>query len=90
MAMESALVLARALRAQESLEAALAAYQTLRASRTARVTETSRRSGRVAQLKSAPLRLLRDLAFRALPERARLKQLTWIATYDAGAVSLSA
>ncbi|NLE89020.1 MAG: FAD-binding protein [Myxococcales bacterium] len=89
MAMESALVLARAVRELPSLEGALRAYQALRGPRTARVTETSRKVGRIAQLESAPLRFLRDLAFRALPERARRAQLEWLASYDASSVELT-
>lgn len=90
MAMESALILARAIRGHSSVGDALRAYQSVRIPRAARITETSRTIGRVAQLENPVLRFVRDLALRAMPERARLRQLSWLASYDAGIVSLPA
>jgi 2-polyprenyl-6-methoxyphenol hydroxylase-like FAD-dependent oxidoreductase len=84
MAMESALVLARALSVKKSVQEALATYQTLRAPRTARITKTSLQVGQVAQLSSPILAGLRNLAFRMMPEKVRLSQLEWVANYDAG------
>lgn len=88
MAMESGLILARALSEQSTIESALGTYEVTRQPRTARVTETSRKIGQVAQLKNPLLRSLRDFAFRALPESARVAQLEWVARYDASTVTL--
>lgn len=88
MAMESALILARALAQSEDVDDALLRYQKLRAPRTTRVTNMSRTIGQVAQLKNPILRALRDRAFRLMPQRSRNAQLEWVAGYDAASAAL--
>ncbi|MBX3268749.1 MAG: FAD-dependent monooxygenase [Sandaracinaceae bacterium] len=69
MAIEDAIVLARALAAHPTDHArAFAAYERARMPRTSRIVEQSRRVGRIGGWSSAPLVALRSLAFAATPD----------------------
>jgi 2-polyprenyl-6-methoxyphenol hydroxylase-like FAD-dependent oxidoreductase len=68
-AIEDGIVLAHALEHQADIASALAWYQSRRLRRANGFVTRSYRMGQVAQLRSAPLRWLRDTALRAVPTR---------------------
>jgi 2-polyprenyl-6-methoxyphenol hydroxylase-like FAD-dependent oxidoreductase len=67
LAIEDAVVLARAIDRSDDHESALAHYTRARAARTARITRLSRWWGRVGLWKASPLVWLRDQAYRSTP-----------------------
>jgi 2-polyprenyl-6-methoxyphenol hydroxylase-like FAD-dependent oxidoreductase len=68
-AIEDAVVLAEALARHDDVSAALAAYQRRRIARANSFVARSYNFGRLAHLRAAPLRWMRDHALRALPAR---------------------
>lgn len=74
-ALEDAEALAGQLRASTDVQAALLAYQERRRKRAARLVGDSRRVGRLAHLRAAPLRAVRDRAVAMTPERLRNRQI---------------
>jgi len=69
LALEDAVVLAHALAAESSMEAALAAYSSVRGPRVAALSRQSRHLGRLARLTRPSAVALRDLAVRSTPDR---------------------
>jgi 2-polyprenyl-6-methoxyphenol hydroxylase-like FAD-dependent oxidoreductase len=69
LALEDAVVLAHALAAEPSMEAALAAYSSVRGPRVAALSRQSRHIGRLARLTRPCTVALRDLAVRSTPDR---------------------
>jgi 2-polyprenyl-6-methoxyphenol hydroxylase-like FAD-dependent oxidoreductase len=88
MALESAIVLARALAATDDAKRAVAQYVRVRFPRARLVTERSWRVGRIAHLRSGPARWGRDLLMRALPKSIPLRGVTELLDYDASRVAL--
>jgi 2-polyprenyl-6-methoxyphenol hydroxylase-like FAD-dependent oxidoreductase len=74
-ALEDAVALAAAVGERGATPAALAAYAAGRANRVALVVRRSRALGRAAHVPGAPLRALRNALMRAMPERAREREL---------------
>jgi 2-polyprenyl-6-methoxyphenol hydroxylase-like FAD-dependent oxidoreductase len=74
-ALEDAQALGQALETTDSISTALRAYQAQRQRRVARIVVASRRIGRLAHMRSKPLRAARDKAIAMAPERARMRQL---------------
>lgn len=74
-AIEDAVVLADAVAREPSIEAALARYQAARVPRANSFVERSRRMGRIAHLRSSPLRWLRDTAIGLVPPRLAARAL---------------
>jgi 2-polyprenyl-6-methoxyphenol hydroxylase-like FAD-dependent oxidoreductase len=74
-AIEDAVVLADALAKEPTVEAALARYQARRIPRANRFVARSRALGRLAHVRSTPLRWLRDRALASVPRRAALRAL---------------
>jgi 2-polyprenyl-6-methoxyphenol hydroxylase-like FAD-dependent oxidoreductase len=89
MAIESAVVLARALAAHDSLPAALAAYEATRRPRTSYVTAASWRMGRIAHWRHPALRVLRRALVAWTPASMQLRQITRLASYDASTCVLA-
>jgi 2-polyprenyl-6-methoxyphenol hydroxylase-like FAD-dependent oxidoreductase len=83
MAIESAVLLSRALARHDELAPALAAYERVRAPRTAWVTRSSWRIGRLAHARGRALRALRDLMLPLIPERLQLASLVRVLDYRA-------
>jgi 2-polyprenyl-6-methoxyphenol hydroxylase-like FAD-dependent oxidoreductase len=77
-ALEDAQALGEALRTSPDVPAALRTYEERRRQRAARLTTLSRRMGKLAHLRGAPLRALRDRAMAAAPESLRMRQLDLI------------
>jgi 2-polyprenyl-6-methoxyphenol hydroxylase-like FAD-dependent oxidoreductase len=73
-ALEDAVVLANRLRATSDAEAALRAYEAKRIPRTAEIVRRSWQLGRIAQVQSPLGRRVRDLLFRATPQRIQRAQ----------------
>ena|SRR5882672_5226353 len=69
-AIEDAVVLAKAIAEEVTLDAALARYQAKRLARANRFVKRSYRVGQVAHLRARPLRWLRDRALQRIPLRA--------------------
>lgn len=90
MAIESAVVLARALVESSSLEKALSSYEQTRLPRTSLVTRKSRLIGAMAHLRNPVLRGLRNLLLRLTPRASRLAHLRPLVEYDASTVPLAA
>jgi 2-polyprenyl-6-methoxyphenol hydroxylase-like FAD-dependent oxidoreductase len=74
-ALEDAQALSQALRNTADLPAALGDYEAQRRRRAARIVIDSRRMGRLAHLRTAPLRALRNRALALTPEAIRMRQL---------------
>ena len=74
-ALEDAQALGQALRAEADIPTALRAYEARRRKRAARIVSGSRHMGRLAHMRAAPLRAMRDRAMAMTPERVRLRQL---------------
>lgn len=74
-ALEDAQALGQTLSAYADIPTALRAYQAQRQDRAARITTMSRRVGRLAHVRSAPLRAVRDRVLAMTPERARVRQI---------------
>jgi 2-polyprenyl-6-methoxyphenol hydroxylase-like FAD-dependent oxidoreductase len=74
-ALEDARALGKALRPDADIATALREYQGQRRRRAARITNQSRTTGRLAHIRSAPLRAVRDRAISMVPERARMRQI---------------
>jgi 2-polyprenyl-6-methoxyphenol hydroxylase-like FAD-dependent oxidoreductase len=72
-AIEDAVVLADALAREPTAEAALARYQTRRLPRANGFVVRSWRFGKIAHLRRAPLRWLRNQALRAVPDRVLVR-----------------
>ena len=88
MAIESAVVLTRALEASESLREALASYERTRWPRTSWVTKTSFSIGRWAHWEGSWARALRNTLFASLPRSTRLAQVRKLVSYDAARTPL--
>ena len=84
MAIEDAVVLARTLVEQGSLEEALCAYEEARVSRTKMITNLSRLWGHVGLWSAAPSMWLRDSLYRATPDKVFARILTEQYSYDPG------
>jgi len=80
-AIEDAIVLDRHLAEHDDLEAALTAYERDRVARANGIVIGARRLGRVAAWTSRPACALRDLALRATPKRAVLRQMRKVLTF---------
>lgn len=89
LAIEDAVVLARALHAQPTARDAFRVYERARVSRAARVVRQSALMGRVGQWSSPLARRARALALRATPDFVVEKTLAWHILYDAHAVDVS-
>ena len=74
-ALEDAQALGQALPPDADVPAALREYQGRRQRRAARITKQSRALGRIAHIRAAPLRAVRDRAISMVPERARMRQI---------------
>lgn len=74
-ALEDAQVLGQVLRPHADIAAALREYQGRRQQRAAWITNKSRGAGRLAHVRSAPLRAVRDRALSMVPERARMREI---------------
>lgn len=74
-ALEDAQALGHALLAEADIPAALRTYEARRRKRAARIVTGSRHMGRLAHLRAAPLRAMRDRAMAMTPERVRMRQL---------------
>jgi 2-polyprenyl-6-methoxyphenol hydroxylase-like FAD-dependent oxidoreductase len=87
LAVEDAVVLARCLGGQHDgtrgAPGALRRYEGLRRERAAKVVRLSRRIGRIGQLENPALRRLRDLALKATPPGAYLRQVEGVVGYEA-------
>ena len=81
-AMEDAVALARCLQESGATAEALRRYERLRSARAAMVVRRSRRVGRVGQLESPLLCLLRDRALAMTPPKAQLRQLEEVMGYE--------
>lgn len=79
-ALEDAQALARALRTTPEIPSALRVYQAQRRKRAASITTSSRRIGKIAHLRAAPMRVVRDRAVAAIPDRIRWRQIDKIVT----------
>ena len=79
MALEDACVLSNAIQNSSKLEVAFQDFSNLRFKRTSAVQNRSRQLGRIYHAKG-PLRLARNIALKTLPQRAFIKQFSWI--YD--------
>jgi 2-polyprenyl-6-methoxyphenol hydroxylase-like FAD-dependent oxidoreductase len=88
MAIESAAILARALSKPTGLADALSSYEAARQRRTTHVTRTSWRVGRMAHIRSAPGRAIRNLALRVTPPAVQLRSLVGLLGYDASTAEL--
>lgn len=88
MAIESAVILARALVESTTLDEALQRYDRTRLPRTSAVTRRSRLIGEMAQLQNPLLRWLRNTLVRLTPRSSRLAQLRPLVDYDAAHVPL--
>jgi 2-polyprenyl-6-methoxyphenol hydroxylase-like FAD-dependent oxidoreductase len=84
MAIEDAVVLARALGDAPELGTALRAYEEMRRTRTDRVVAQSRRFGRIAQWSNGLARAARNAIMRATPGVTE-RQLRWLYAFDASA-----
>jgi 2-polyprenyl-6-methoxyphenol hydroxylase-like FAD-dependent oxidoreductase len=74
-ALEDAQALGQVLRPGSDVPAALREYQRRRQRRAAWITTKSRGAGRLAHIRAAPLRAMRDRAISIVPERARMRQI---------------
>jgi 2-polyprenyl-6-methoxyphenol hydroxylase-like FAD-dependent oxidoreductase len=74
-ALEDAQALGQALETTDDIPTALRAYQEQRQRRAARVMVASKRMGRLAHMRSTPVRAVRDRAISMAPEWARMRQL---------------
>jgi 2-polyprenyl-6-methoxyphenol hydroxylase-like FAD-dependent oxidoreductase len=74
-ALEDAQALGKALRPDADVATALREYQSKRRRRAAWITNQSRITGRLAHIRSAPLRAVRDRVISMVPERARMRQI---------------
>ena len=74
-ALEDAQVLGQVLRPGADIGGGLLEYQSRRRRRAAWITKRSRNTGRLAHLRAAPLRAVRDRALSMMPERARMRQI---------------
>lgn len=74
-AIEDAQALGQVLRPGADIPTALREYQSRRWRRVAWITKKSRSTGRLAHIRAAPLRGVRDLAVSTVPERARMRQI---------------
>jgi 2-polyprenyl-6-methoxyphenol hydroxylase-like FAD-dependent oxidoreductase len=88
MAMESAAILARCLKATPTLSDALRGYEAVRFPRVKRITETSWRIGKMAHWHNPLARGLRNLLISSLPRSTQLEQLRALTGYDAMAAEL--
>jgi 2-polyprenyl-6-methoxyphenol hydroxylase-like FAD-dependent oxidoreductase len=86
MALDDALVLARALRDERDAESAFARYQRERLPRTRTIVERSWRFGQLTRWENPLLVLLRELALKAAPRSTLIKQLRWQILEDVGAL----
>ena len=74
-ALEDAQVLGQVLRPGTDIPTALREYQSRRQRRAAWITNKSRGAGKLAHIRAAPLRAVRDRAISMVPERARMRQI---------------
>jgi len=74
-ALEDAVILARALRAEAGVDAALRRYERVRIPRTRAISQLSRRNAQMGSLRHPLGCWLRDLAVKYVPERALLRSL---------------
>ena len=89
MAIEDAVVLARALQDYKELEQALSVYEAARLARTKWITKLSRIWGRVGLWRAAPLTWLRDRFYQMTPDAIFLKILRSQYSYDPGHATTS-
>jgi 2-polyprenyl-6-methoxyphenol hydroxylase-like FAD-dependent oxidoreductase len=74
-ALEDAQVLGEVLRPGADIPTALREYQDRRQRRAAWITNKSRGAGKLAHVRAAPLRAVRDRVLSLVPERARMRQI---------------
>ncbi len=88
MAIESGVVLARALEASEDLEAALGSYERTRRPRTAAITDQSWSMGKVGQVENRAVRAVRNFVVGHMPAGLQVRGVKTLVTYDATATPL--
>lgn len=89
MAMESAVILARALLEAEDVPGALATYEATRRPRTTSITNTSWTIGKMAHWENGAARWMRNLMFTRTPHSVREQQIRKLTSYDAGSAPLA-
>lgn len=88
MAIEDAVVLARALARQDRVEDAFRVYERERLSRASRIVRQSFAVGKIGQWKNPLAVRAKELAFRAAPTGVLEREIAWQVLYDPHAVSV--